>query len=731
MDYTPSESGDAPDWELSDAVLLPPKKQSDVLKIGAILDRRYEILGHLGAGGMGAVFRAKDLQSEREVAVKLALAASSALGLKRIRREGELAATLNHPGIVSVHSAGEVKGVPYLVYELVPGARELGEVMPSLDLRERIEVLRDVANAVGHAHGRGVVHRDIKPSNVLVADNGRVRLADFGLATAAGVEKLTLTGGTLGTPTHMAPELVRTGEGRRGQGPHTDVWSLGVILYAALTDELPFKGDSLVNVMVSILEHPPAAPRTRRRDVPKQLEAICLKALAKDPADRFQDGNQFAQELDDYLDNGGSRLSRPRAGTILGTLLLVALGIGAGSWAVARRLEPGTESEPAHQSVTSVEPAATPETAQEALKELRRIPRSAHGLLLRELQRWATKYPDHLTPEFHTMIRDVRMRTSLRPVWRRTARNADALRIAPSVHGSGTILTLNNQTDRFSLWALNAHLDLAPTPSPGPAWNGLATTWRTGRDFVVLADVKGVVSRFSPTTVDTKRRTLASYPGEVPPGALALTETQGLLAVAFGSTIRLLSLQTGLEESTFDCGQNVVNLAFSPNGSRLGILSTVTGRWGSHFRVWDVASQEPTGIREYATRAYRLAAAPDGSEWVAISQTGTLFAFDGVSGRPTWTVNLAEDKHSDRMTLVEVAYHPSGLLLVLTRSSLITVHTKTRTVEGEHFSRDDDLRFAGIALTPDGSHVALSTRGGPRAGLELWVTPLPASKSGR
>ena len=173
----------------------------------------YRVVGELGRGGMGAVFRAVD-QGGREVALKLATGAMDATRRERFLREGQLAARLDHPGIVQVHAAGEHGGRPWLAYELVRDARPIEEAFPERTWVERVELIVEVCQALAAAHAAGVVHRDIKPDNVLIDGEGRVRIADFGLATAGDLDRLTLSGIVVGTPLFLSPEAF-AGEGTR------------------------------------------------------------------------------------------------------------------------------------------------------------------------------------------------------------------------------------------------------------------------------------------------------------------------------------------------------------------------------------------------------------------------------------------------------------------------------------------------------------------------------------
>ncbi|RMG16757.1 MAG: serine/threonine-protein kinase [Planctomycetota bacterium] len=269
------------------------------LRSGQRFGDRFEIRSLLGCGGMGVVYRARDLISGRDVALKVVTRALSAAGRERLRREGEVTAALRHPGIIRIHSAGEVGGVPFLAYELIEGARPLNAVLPKLSRPQRVALLRDVARALGAAHAHGVIHRDVKSENILVDADGHPHLADFGLAWSEGLAALTRTGALVGTPLAMAPEQL-TGE-RQAIGPATDVWALGVLLFQALTGEHPFPADSLFELRAKACAGEPPSPRRYDASISADLEAVCLKSLETNPADRYPNADAFADDLENVL----------------------------------------------------------------------------------------------------------------------------------------------------------------------------------------------------------------------------------------------------------------------------------------------------------------------------------------------------------------------------------------------------------------------------------------------
>ncbi|MGE4140172.1 MAG: protein kinase [Planctomycetota bacterium] len=313
---------------------------------------RFELRGRLGRGAMGEVFLAWDPQAGREVALKTCRKGSS----ERFVREAKLTAALDHPGIVRVFEAGVDAGLAYYVCELVRDARDLRDAFRTLSLAERVELVRDAAVAVGHAHAQGVVHRDLKPENLLVDAAGALRVADFGLAAAEDQERLTRTGALLGTPTHLAPEQWRALHGERvAIDPRSDVWALGVVLYEALTSELPFEGATWVELCTRILEDAPRPPRALSPEVPRALEAVCLRALARDPGRRPPDGAALAAELEAALAAPEGPVGR--AGRVaLGAALL---GLVGGGLLAARAAAPEAPSRAAPSAGSDTRPEAS------------------------------------------------------------------------------------------------------------------------------------------------------------------------------------------------------------------------------------------------------------------------------------------------------------------------------------------------------------------------------------
>jgi serine/threonine protein kinase/beta-lactam-binding protein with PASTA domain len=277
---------------------------------GTIIDDRYQVVSRVGSGGMAEVYCAEDLQLGRRVAVKLLHErfAQDEEFVERFRREASSAASLSHANIVSVFDRGEWGGTYYIAMELLEG-RSLDTIVREeapLTPERAIGLTEQVLLAARFAHKRGVVHRDLKPHNVIIDDEGRVKVTDFGIARA-GASEITQTGSIMGTARYLSPEQAQ-GE---SVGPRSDLYAVGILLYELLTGTVPFEGDSVVAIALRHLSEPPRPPSNLVSSISPNLDAIVLKSLAKNPADRFADADEFiaalAGERDRLRTEDGSR----------------------------------------------------------------------------------------------------------------------------------------------------------------------------------------------------------------------------------------------------------------------------------------------------------------------------------------------------------------------------------------------------------------------------------------
>jgi serine/threonine-protein kinase len=367
----------------------------------------FTVLEELGRGGAGVVYRARQHQPDRVVALKCLLAGAYSGGEQRARflAEADAIARLSHPHIVQVYAVGEHGGQPFLCLEYLTGgslaATLGGRPQPP---REAARLLHLLAGALQHAHERGVVHRDLKPANVLLAEDGTPKVSDFGLARF-GRPELTATGAIVGTPSYMAPEQAR-GEGEQ-VGPAADVWALGVMLYEMLTGQPPFRGVQVLDTLQLVVEREPVPPSRLQPKLPRDLETICLKCLEKRPPRRYATAAALAEDLRRFLEGRPIQARpvgrieraakwarrRPAAVALLAlTALLLLAAVGGLLWDQQRRFEQVRQQAEREQRTKylNLEVTAALRDGARPLQQLHeqlRDPQQAHALLS-DIDQW-------------------------------------------------------------------------------------------------------------------------------------------------------------------------------------------------------------------------------------------------------------------------------------------------------------------------------------------------------
>ena len=266
---------------------------SDATQLG-----RYRILGELGRGAMGVVYRAEDPVLDRQLAIKTVFMPADDADRKeyeaRFTQEARAAGKLGHPGIVTIYDVGHEGGMVYMAMELLEGV-DLGTQAAErrFSVTEAVGIVERVADALSFAHDRGVVHRDIKPPNIMLVGGGRVKIMDFGIARMRSSDLKTQTGLMMGTPRYMSPEQVAG----RQVDQRSDIFSLGTVLYELLTGTKLFAGNDATEIMYNVSQLRPVPPSRINRQVPSMLDLVVAKALEKDAGERYQDAHQFAADL--------------------------------------------------------------------------------------------------------------------------------------------------------------------------------------------------------------------------------------------------------------------------------------------------------------------------------------------------------------------------------------------------------------------------------------------------
>src|SRR6187397_1186512 len=263
--------------------------------INTLFDGRYRIVRKLGSGGMANVYLAEDEDLGRRVAIKILNEryANDDLFIERFRREAKSAAALSHPNIVSVYDRGEAEGTYYIAMEVIEG-RSLKELIMTrgpLPIPQALAYTHEMLEALRFAHRHGIIHRDIKPHNILIGE--RLKVTDFGIARA-GASQMTEAGSIMGTAQYLSPEQAKGAP----VDQTSDLYSVGVVLYELLTGSVPFNGDTPVEIAMKHLSQTPEPPSVRRPDVPDDLDYVVLRALAKDPSERYHSAEAMDADLD-------------------------------------------------------------------------------------------------------------------------------------------------------------------------------------------------------------------------------------------------------------------------------------------------------------------------------------------------------------------------------------------------------------------------------------------------
>jgi len=663
-----------------------------------LLPPGYELLGELGRGGMGVVYKARHQRLGRVCAVKMILAGGHAgpAEKQRFETEGQAIARLSHPGIVQVYEVGEHDGHPFMALEFCPGGsldQRLRETPPTA--REAAEMVRSLAEAMRAAHDANVIHRDLKPANVLLAADGALKITDFGLAKKLDEAGQTQTGAVMGTPSYMPPEQA---SGEPDLGPSVDVWAMGALLYECLSGRPPFRGATAMDTIFQVLGDEPVAVRQLNPRVPADLETICHKCLQKDPRKRYASAQALAEDLRRFLD-GRPIQARPigslergwrwvRRNPVVsalaaGVFLALTAGVAVSAWfAYAARREANTAHEQLRRSEWAVY-AGKLGLAQLAFA-VNDVPEAFRYLdaCQWDLRGWEHR---HLRRRFdaskQTLIGHARFVTS-------ACFSPDGKRILTgSRDGTAKVWDAEKGTEVF---ALKGHPKAVTSVCFSPDGKRIATAhedpsypYKPGEAKVWDAD-KG-----------TELLPLKGLKGAVLCVAFSPVGDRILTGSTFNKA-QVWDAETGAEVLALNGHANWVrSVVFSPDGKRI-----LTGSWDQTAKVWDAETgTELLALKGLGAWVRSAAFSPDGKRLIICSGDATPKVWDAETGTAVRTLS----GHPGSVT--SAAFSPDGKRIVVVGYSNTAKVWDSETGQELLALQGHSLTFTSVCISPDGKRI--------------------------
>jgi len=685
----------------------------------------YEVLGVLGHGGMGVVYKARQRKANRIVALKMIRAVEHASPHDRLRFqiETEAVARLQHPNIVQLYEVGESHGLPYFSLEFCDGGTltdHLKKKPPTP--REAAELIETLARAMHYAHLRGVVHRDLKPANVLLGADGAAKITDFGLAKRLDAEgrNVSQSGAVMGTAEYMAPEQAA---GRvRDTGPAADVYALGVLLYQCLAGRPPFTGPQHV-VLVSVVSEEPPSPSRFNARVPRDLETICLKCLAKEPERRYPDAQGLAEELHRWCAgepirarrvSGMERLikwtwRRPAAAGLLAALVLLMVLVGV-LFVVdyGRRSSEEQRAEAAAQRDRAqglqVQEEQQRQRAEKAEEEARRQLERAEQLVYRghmtqtqvhwregnvqAARGFFDDCPWHLRGWEYAHLRQrfdetqATLRGHTKPIWN-VCFSPDGKRIA-SASWDQTAKVWDADTGQ-ELLTLKGHKDSVWGVCFSPDGKRLAS-----------ASGDRTVKVWDPVT-GQEVLTLKGHSAWVVSVSFS-PDGQKLASLSYDGTIKVWEAVTGKELRTLQ-GQiwYIWPLCFSPDGKRLA-----SGSSDHTVKVWDVATgQLLLTLKGHTLELRSVSFSPDGKRLASAAQEGTVKVWDATTGKELRTIN-----GHPNYPATSVCFSPDGKFIASGGDDHMVKVWDAATGQELRVLKGHTYYVVSVSFSPDGKRLA-------------------------
>jgi WD40 repeat protein/tRNA A-37 threonylcarbamoyl transferase component Bud32 len=685
----------------------------------------YQVLEEIGRGGMGVVYKARQLKANRLVALKVLLSGAHASAEERARflAEAEAVARLQHPGIVQVFEIGEHDGRLFFSLELCPGGgldRMLGGT--PLPPREAAVLCEQLARAVQAAHDQGVVHRDLKPANVLFSAAGLAKVADFGLAKRLEEQGQTATGAVVGTPSYMAPEQAA---GRKDVGPAADVYSLGAILYECLTGRPPFRAATLLETLLQVREEEPVSVRHLQPGAPRDLETVCLKCLTKEPGRRYASANDLADELVRWL--GGQTIeARPAgrlerawkwvrrnpalAGSLLAVALALLLGAGAAVW-FALRADDNAQRADANARRADAKAEEAEATAATARRAMGRAYRSDMRLTQRfwddGLVGPLGELLDRQRPEH---IAGLDLRGFEWFYWARQVRGAATLRghagwvnsVAFSPDGKRIVSGSADRT--VKVWDAETVQEILSFLGNGGSVISVAFS-PDGKRIVSGGNDKLV--RVWDAETGQEKLTLKGHANLVNSVAISAGGNR-IVSGSYDKTLKVWDAETGREMFSLKGHAGVVySVAISPDGKRI-----VSGSKDRTVRVWDAETrQEKRTLNGHTGLIVSVAISPDGKHIASGSHDRTVRVWDAETGQCLLTL----EGHTDSVS--SVAFSPDGKRIVSGSADRTVKVWDAKTGRATRALKGHTDPVYCVAISPDGQCVFSGSRSGR---LKMW-----------